>query len=46
MPLRGLGQVSKWHVCGRGKKALNNQFFRKYIEISLLGRNVLKMALN
>ena len=46
MPLRGLGQVSKWQVYGRGKKALNNQFFRKKIEISLLGLNVLKMALN
>ena len=45
MPSRGLGQVSKWHVCGRGKKALNNKFFRIYIEISQLGRDVLKVAL-
>ena len=25
---RGLGRISKWHVCGRGKKALNNPFFQ------------------
>ena len=25
---RGLARVSKWHVCGRGKKALNNPFFQ------------------
>ena len=24
---RGLRRVSKWHVCGRGKKAQNNRFF-------------------
>ena len=24
---RGLGRVSKWHVCGREKKALKNHFF-------------------
>ena len=26
--LRGLGRVSKWHVCGRGKKALKNPFLQ------------------
>ena len=32
---RGLGRVTKWHVCGRGKKALkNNRFYGIYIEIS------------
>ena len=25
---RGLGRVSKWHVCERGKKVLKNQFFQ------------------
>ena len=25
---RGLGRVSKWHVCERGKKALKNPFFQ------------------
>ena len=25
---RGLGRVSKWHVCGRGQKAQNNPFFQ------------------
>ena len=24
----GLGQVSKWHVCERGNKALKNQFLQ------------------
>ena len=43
--VRGLGRVSKWHVCGRGKKALKKPFYRIYIEISQLGRNVIKMAL-
>ena len=42
---RGLGRVSRWHVCGRGKKALKIRFYRIYIEISQLGRNVIKMAL-
>ena len=25
---RGLGRISKWHVCERGKKALKNPFFQ------------------
>ena len=25
---RGLGRVSKWGVCGREKKAVNNPFFQ------------------
>ena len=32
---RGLGRVTKWHVCGRGKKAFKkNRFYGIYIEIS------------
>ena len=38
----GLGRVSKWHVCERGKKVC---FSRIYIEISQLERNVIKMVL-
>ena len=33
--LRGLGQVSKWNVCGRRKEALKIRFYRIYIEISV-----------
>ena len=42
---RGLGRVSKWNVCERGKKALKNRFSRIYIEISQLERNGIKMVL-
>ena len=41
-----MGRVLKWHVCGRGKKALKKiRFKRSHIEILQLGLNVIKMAL-
>ena len=39
------GASFRRHVCGRGKKVLKIRFYRIYIEISQLGRNVIKMAL-
>ena len=40
-----MGRVSKWHVCGRGKKALNNPCFQNLDRETQLGSNVIKMAL-
>ena len=45
-PCHQMGRVLKWHVCGRGEKALKNiRFKRSHIEILQLGLNVIKMAL-